>query len=129
MLQRPRGVAPSRWQRVFTFDESVYAEILRDASATVPAVLTVAAVMFVSGLGGFLWWLIEDFPGKGEFFLESVVIGSLIATGLFFVWAQQAQRLQRTMSPLGDDGARARITCRPRPLTPEPLDRNPAGPN
>ena len=88
MMHRPRGTPPTdRWQRVLTFDEQVLHEILRDASAAVPGILTVIVVMFLSSLGGFIWWLIEDGPSKSEFFFESVILGSLIATGLFFVWA------------------------------------------
>ena len=88
MVHRSRGNLPTeRWQRVLTFDEQVLPEILNDSSATVPGILTVAVVMFLSGLGGFIWWLIEDHPSKGEFFFESVILGSLIATGMFFVWA------------------------------------------
>lgn len=88
MMHRPRGTPPTdRWQRVLTFDERVLPEILRDTSATVPGILTVVVVMFVSGLGGFIWWLIDDHPSKGEFFFESAILGSLISTGLFFVWA------------------------------------------
>ena len=83
-LRRPSG---DRWRRLALFDAQVLQEVYRDTTATVPAMLTVVAVMFLSALGGFLWIVLEDVPGKGEFFLESVVIGTLIATGMFFVWA------------------------------------------
>ena len=88
-MQRPSGSrAPNRWSRVLTFDENVLHEIYRDTTATIPAVLTVLGVMALSGIGGIIWWaVIEDNPQKGEFFLESTVIGTLIATGMFFVWA------------------------------------------
>jgi hypothetical protein len=88
-MQRPSGSpAQNRWSRVLTFDETVLHEIYRDTTATIPAVLTVLGVMALSGIGGIVWWaVIEDNPQKGEFFLESTVIGTLIATGMFFVWA------------------------------------------
>ncbi len=88
MMHQPRSTSLiERWQRILTFDEQVLPEILRDNSATLQGVLTVTVAMFVSGLGGFIWWLIEGYPSKSEFFFESVLLGSLIATGLFFVWA------------------------------------------
>ncbi len=82
---RPGGV--TRWQRLALFDGSVLHEIHRDDSATVTALITAAVVMFVSSFGGFLWYVAEDGHDKIEFFLESVVVGSLLATGVFFVWA------------------------------------------
>ncbi len=87
-MRYPSGPQSSnRWQRLATFDETVLREIYRDTTATLPAVLTVAAVMFISSLGGFLWIVLEGAPRQSEFFIESVVIGSIAATGLFFVWA------------------------------------------
>lgn len=77
----------NRWKRLATFDSQVLQEVYRDTNATVPGILTVVAVMFASSFGGFIWALLEDVPGKGEFFVESVVLGTLIATGMFFVWA------------------------------------------
>ncbi|HJN92347.1 MAG TPA: hypothetical protein QGF05_06440 [Dehalococcoidia bacterium] len=88
MMQRPSGSQDlNRWQRVLTFDDNVLQEIYRDTTATVPAVLTVLAVMILSGVGGFVWWaVIENNPQQTDFLLESTVIGTLIATGMFFVW-------------------------------------------
>lgn len=87
-MQRPPDNAARRWQGVLAFDENVLREIHADRTATVWGLLTVAGVMAVSGIGGFIWWaVLEDGPSKGEFFVESTVIGTLIATGLFFVWA------------------------------------------
>ena len=77
----------ARWKRLATFDGAVLQEIYRDTTAVVPAMLTVALVMFVSALGGLLWAVLEDVPDKLGFFLDSVVIGALVATGMFFVWA------------------------------------------
>ena len=76
-----------RWQQVAAFDTRMLELIYRDTSATAAAMVTVPVIMLISGLGGFLWIVLENGPNKGEFFLESVVVGSLLATGLFFVWA------------------------------------------
>jgi len=77
----------SRWQRLATFDGQVLSEVYRDDGATLASVLTVAVVMTVSSLGGLLWAFLEDAPKLGEFALDSVLIGSAAATGMFFVWA------------------------------------------
>ena len=76
-----------RWQRLATFDSQVLSEVYRDESATLAAVLTVVVVMFVSSLGGFAWAALEKAPDLTDFLVESVLIGSLAAVGMFFVWA------------------------------------------
>ena len=86
-MQRPLGNPTDRWQRILSFDENVLSEIHRDSGATLLGLLTVFAAMAASGLGGFLWWVVEGNRGKLDFFLESTIMGTLIATGLFFVWA------------------------------------------
>jgi hypothetical protein len=90
MRRMPRGAgepAPmKRWQKLATFDSQVLQEVYRDRGATAAAVMTVAVVMFLSSLGGYLWALFEDAEST-DFLIESVVVGSLAATGMFFVWA------------------------------------------
>ena len=87
MNRRPRPLPSNRWQRLAAFDSNVLHEIHRDTTATTAGILTVLAVMFASSLGGFIWIVLEDAPQKAEFFIESVVGGTFIATGMFFVWA------------------------------------------
>ena len=81
---RPGGT--TRWQRIALFDDAVLREVHRDDTATTTAIITVAVVMLISSLGGFFWYLAEDGHDKIEFFLESVVVGTALATGMFFVW-------------------------------------------
>jgi len=76
-----------RWQQIAAFDTRTLEVIYRDTTATFAAMVTVPLVMLISGLGGVLWMLLEDSPRKGKFLLESVVLGSILGTGLFFVWA------------------------------------------
>lgn len=86
----PGGGSPrpmSRCQRLATFDQRVLSEVYRDEGATLASVFTVAIVMLVSSLGGLLWAVLEDLPDLADFAIESVVIGSAVATGMFFVWA------------------------------------------
>ena len=87
----PRGPGPDpllRWKRLLTFDVAALHDVYRDTTATVVGLATVPVVMFLAGLGGLIWWtVIEDNPGTGDFVIESLVVGTLIATGLFYVWA------------------------------------------
>ena len=89
MREFPAGPRSANvWRRIFAFDEAALQQVHRDTTATIRGVLTVLAVMAISSLGGFIWWaVLEDAPGKLDFFIESVVVGTLAATGLFFVWA------------------------------------------
>ena len=87
---RPRGGSHRpmrRWQRLATFDAHVLSEVYHDDGATLASVLTVAAVMLASSLGGLFWALLEGTPDLTGFVIESVVIGAAAATGMFFVWA------------------------------------------
>lgn len=92
MRRMPPGGAPqprpmTRWQRLATFDARVLSEVYRDEAATPAAFLTVLVVMTLSSLGGLAWAALEDAPDLGEFALDSVVVGSAAAAGMFFVWA------------------------------------------
>jgi Double zinc ribbon len=75
--------AARRFQRIFKFDASVYAELRSDPQATTFSLVAAALGMFAFGLGGFLWTAIE-WDGSGEMFWKSALIGTLI--GLAF-WA------------------------------------------
>ncbi len=85
-LPRPPSRRGQRLQRLLTLDPTIHRDIYRDRSLTLEALGAALAVFFLSGLGGWLWLeFIEDRPIDG-FFIDSVLIGTLTATGLFFVW-------------------------------------------
>ena len=110
-MQQWLGPNPgARWQRLATFDGAVLQEIYRDTTAVVPAMLTVALVMFVSAVGGLLLAVLEDVPDKLGFFLDFVVIGALVATGMFFVWAGLVAAMADQVGR--QDGAALRATVR-----------------
>jgi hypothetical protein len=45
-----------------------------------------AAAAFAAGLGGWLWWIQEAEFDEGKVFVQSVIMGSLFAIGLWIVW-------------------------------------------
>lgn len=110
-MQRPsRPGGTTRWQRIALFDDTVLPEIHRDDAATATAMITVAAVMFISSLGGFFWYLAEDGHDKLAFFLESVIVGTALATGMFFVWIGIVAGIAGQIG--GSDHAALRATVR-----------------
>jgi hypothetical protein len=47
--------------------------------------------MFLSGVGGWLWWLTRDFPSQGQVLQDSAIAGSLAAAVLWgAVWVSLA---------------------------------------
>jgi hypothetical protein len=76
-----------RLRRLAMLDTSVFDEIRDDANATLPAALIVVVATFLSGIGGWLWYEMQDYNVKGgTFFLRSTIFGSIIAIILFAVW-------------------------------------------
>jgi hypothetical protein len=80
-----------RLRRLVMLDSSVFDEVRTDANATVPAVIIAVVSMFLFGLGGWLWYLFQDFDvvdeyvSSGDVFLRSVILGSIIALVLWGV--------------------------------------------
>jgi hypothetical protein len=74
------NVLMRRVQRLFQLDTSVFEEVRADRAATVPAVIVAAASMFLFGLGGWLWWLLQDYNyDTGEFLFKSVIVGGVFS--------------------------------------------------
>ncbi len=73
--------------RIARLDFTPFEEARRDATATLPIVVLVAAVSFISGLGSFLWGAINvEGVDSGEVFVDSLLLGSLFQFGLWFAW-------------------------------------------
>lgn len=77
------------FQRIFTFDPSIYAELRASPQTTAFALLAAALGMFAFGLGGFLWTAIE-FETDWEVFWKSALIGTLIGLVLWIGWVVAA---------------------------------------
>jgi hypothetical protein len=72
--------------RLLRLDTTVFQEMRDDPNALIPAIVIAFVSFFLYGLGGWLWWVISDFPEKGKFFLESAFLGAIVATILWLVW-------------------------------------------
>jgi hypothetical protein len=70
-------------RRLLYLDVTVFDEVRSNPSATIPGVLVAIVASFIAGLGGWGWWLTQDFGGGGDIFIHSAVIGSLIAVVLW----------------------------------------------
>jgi len=95
--------------RIFRMDYTVFEEVGRDATATVPALAVVAVASFLSGAGSWLWWVFKDIPGSGDVFVKSFIIGSLLQIGVWFVWVYVSYTvLTRFYGATGDLNAMVR---------------------
>ena len=75
-----------RLLRLARLDTTVFEEVRMDPAATVSSFVVAAAAVLAAGLGGWLWWVQEVDFDKGRVFLQSVILGSLFAIGLWIVW-------------------------------------------
>jgi len=57
-----------------------------DPAATASSFVVAAAAVLAAGFGGWLWWIQKFDFDKGRVFLQSVILGSLFAIGLWIVW-------------------------------------------
>lgn len=79
-------VIVNRLTRLARLDTSVFDEVRMDPAATASSLVVVAAAAFAAGLGGWLWWVQEAEFDEGKVFVQSVILGSLFAIGLWIVW-------------------------------------------
>jgi hypothetical protein len=89
MPMEPRmdaGIMADRLLRLVRLDTSVFEEVRQDQTATLPAVIVAVVSTVLAGLGGWLWWWMEDYGENGELFMKSVVLGSLFSIALWIVW-------------------------------------------
>jgi hypothetical protein len=78
-----------RLRRLVMLDTTVFDEVRTDANATLPAALIAVVSMLLFGIGGWLWWLFQDFPDEyissGDVLLRSAILGSIVALVLWVV--------------------------------------------
>jgi hypothetical protein len=75
-----------RLLRLARLDTSVFDEVKGDPAATLPAIVVAAAATFLAGIGGWLWWIFQDFQDSGEIFVKSVILGGVFSVALWIVW-------------------------------------------
>jgi hypothetical protein len=78
----------NRLMRLARLDTTVFDEVRLDAAATVPAVIVAAVSIFLSGLGGWLWWVMSSNfnTGSGDILFKSAILGSVFAMALWVAW-------------------------------------------
>lgn len=77
------------WLRRLINDTRVFEDVRSNPAATIPGFLIVTVATFIAGLGGWLWWILQDFgdlSSSSNILLHSAVIGSLLAIFFWGVW-------------------------------------------
>jgi hypothetical protein len=64
-------------------DTRVFDEVRTNPTATLPGAIVAAVSILISGLGGWLWWVLNDFPNSSDILVNSAFLGSLLA---FVLW-------------------------------------------
>lgn len=81
-------------RRLVNLDMSVFDEARTNPGATLPGVLIAGAAMLIAGIGGWLWWVVQDYPAGDDsplpatdVLVHSGIIGAALATVLWgFIW-------------------------------------------
>jgi hypothetical protein len=81
-------------KRLANLDMRVFDEVRTNPGATIPGVIVAGCAMLVSGIGGWLWWVVKDYPAQddsplpaSDILVHSGLIGSVLATVLWgFIW-------------------------------------------
>jgi hypothetical protein len=79
-------VTVGRLLRLARLDTTVFDEVRMDPTATASSFVVAAVAAFAAGLGGWLWWIQKIDSDGGRVFVQSVILGSLFAIGLWIVW-------------------------------------------
>ena len=72
-------------KRLASLDTRVFDEVRTNPTATIPGVLIATIATFLAGLGGWLWWVVEDYPRSEDILVNSALIGSALAVALWAV--------------------------------------------
>jgi hypothetical protein len=70
-------------RRLANLDTRVFDEVRTNPTATLPGALVAAVSILIAGLGGWLWWVVNDYPESADILVNSAFIGSLLA---FVLW-------------------------------------------
>jgi len=85
---------PLRWLlRLARLDLAVLAEVSTQPAATVPCLATVVMASFLCGLGSWLFWAFQMDGQRGEAFIRTLVMGSLLQVGAWSLWVYLAYQV------------------------------------
>ena len=84
-------------QRLIYLDSRVFEDIRGNPAATIPGLFVVTIAMLLSGIGGWLWWMLQDFSqsatgytysiSNSDILVHSALVGSALAVVLWgLVW-------------------------------------------
>jgi hypothetical protein len=81
-------------KRLANLDLTVFDDVRTNPGATIPGVLVAGSSMFIAGIGGWLWWVVKDYPAQDDsplpatdVLVHSGLIGGVLATVLWgFIW-------------------------------------------
>jgi hypothetical protein len=89
MPMEPRldfGILADRLGRLVRLDTTVFDEVREDPAATLPSIAVTLVATFLAGLGGWIWWVVQDFDDGGRVFVQSTILGTLFSVALWIVW-------------------------------------------
>lgn len=88
-------VVLNKVMRLARFDTTVFDEVRNDQQQTIPALIVAAVAILLFGFGGFLLAVFRNTPflDKGDIFVKSFIVGSILAMALWFVWVLIAYAL------------------------------------
>jgi hypothetical protein len=70
-------------RRLVSLDSRVFEDVRSNPAATIPGVFIVSVATLLAGLGGWLWWMLQDFGDSSDVLVHSALLGSLIAVVLW----------------------------------------------
>lgn len=73
-------------KRLIYLDTRVFEEVRSNPTATLPGFLIASLAMLLAGLGGWLWWMLQDFGSDSDILVHSALIGSALAIFFWGVW-------------------------------------------
>jgi hypothetical protein len=64
-------------RRLAQLDTRVFDEARSTPSATIPGAAVVLIASLFAGIGGWLWWMLNDYPRSGDILVHSAILGSI----------------------------------------------------
>ena len=73
-------------RRLAYLDTRVFEDVRTNPTATIPSFLIMCFAMLLAGIGGYIWWVLQDFGSDSDILVHSALIGALAAIVLWGVW-------------------------------------------